>query len=124
MNDILKALGYYALSIAILGTISNLLIAFISMRTRTNSTFVLFRFLALNNALSLYFWNMNHYIQSNFNIDIQNSNIYSCKFGSFVQFASLQTSAWTLVGHLILNNFINKQKSYFSILIIGSDINR
>ena len=97
MVDILQSLGFVSLCIAIFGTIGNFLIAYISVKTRSNSTFVLLRYLAINDALSLYFWNINHFIQSTFDIDIQNSNIYSCKMGSFIQFSSLQTSAWTLV---------------------------
>ena len=38
--------------------------------------FILLRYLAFNDALSLYFWNLSHFIESSFHIDIQNYNLY------------------------------------------------
>ncbi len=98
MTNILQILGYYAFCIAVLGTISNMIIVYVSIQSKkTNSTFILFRYLAMNNTLALYFWNLNHFIYSSFNLDIQNINTYSCKIGNWIQFSSLQSSAWVLV---------------------------
>jgi len=97
MVNILQILGYYELCIAILGTLCNLIIAYVSIKTKGNSTFVLLRYLAVNDALGLLFWNLNHFTTANFNLDLQNSIIYSCKIGSWIQFSSFQTSSWILV---------------------------
>jgi hypothetical protein len=97
MVDALQILGYYALVIAFLGLLGNITIFLVSFKAKSSSMFVLFCFLSLNDALSLYFWNLNHFVYSSFNLDLQNFNIYSCKIGSWIQFSSLQSSAWTLV---------------------------
>ncbi len=128
MIEILKILGYYAVSIAVLGTIGNMIIAYVSIKSKkTNSTFVLFRYLALNDTLTLYFWNMNHFIYSSFNLDIQNFNIYSCKIGNWIQFSSLQSSAWILVNFLFIELFSNQNSSNYKFqikLFQGIDFNR
>ena len=97
MVDALQVLGYYAIAIAFLGLLGNITIFVVSFKAKSNSMFVLFCFLSLNDALCLYFWNLNHFVYSSFNLDLQNFNIYSCKIGSWIQFSSLQSSAWILV---------------------------
>ena len=98
MVDILKIFGHYAMILLVIGTIGNCIIVYVSNKSqKISSTFVLFRYLALNNAFTLYYWNLSHFIHSNFNFDIQNFNIYVCKFGSWIQYSSLQSSAWILV---------------------------
>ena len=97
MIETLKILGYYSFAITIIGTLGNLIILFVSLRTKSNSMFTLLRYLALNDAVSLYFWNLSHFIESSFEIDIQNYNLYLCKFGTWIQYSSLQSSVWTLV---------------------------
>ncbi len=67
------------------------------MRLRKNKTFVFLRFLALTDLVALYFWNINHFTVVILNLDLQNYNIWLCKFGQFYQFSSLQISAWILV---------------------------
>ena len=93
----LTILGYYALGIAFIGLLGNATIFVICFRAKSNSMFVLLCYLAFSDTLCLYFWNLNHFITSSFNIDIQNFNIISCKIGSWIQFSSLQSSAWILV---------------------------
>ena len=104
MTNALQILGYYALAIAFLGLLGNITIFVVSFKSKSNSMFVLFCFLSLNDALSLYFWNLNHFVYSSFNLDLQNFNIYSCKIGSWIQFSSLQSSAWILVNPKKLKN--------------------
>ena len=98
----LQGLGYYSLIITILGTICNILILYICMKSSTKSTLILLRYLSFNDILTLYFWNISHFIESSFLIDIQNYNIYLCKFGSWIQYSSLQSSAWILVNKLLI----------------------
>ena len=111
MENVLKMLGYFALMLTTFGTIGNLIIAYVSFIARSDSTLVLFRYLALNNVLALYFWNINHFTVSNLNLNIQNYSIFSCKFGNWIQFSSLQSSAWLLVTFYFLY-------LYFLILIL------
>ncbi len=108
MISILQGLGFYSFFILILGTIGNLIIAYVSIKsTKASSTFILFRYLAFSDTLCLYFWNLSHFIDSSFSLDIQNYNIYLCKFGSWIQFSSLQSSAWILVWIFIFYNLIS-----------------
>ena len=116
MINILQILGYYAVCIAVLGTIGNMIIVYVSIKAnKSNSTFALFRYLALNDTLALYFWNMNHFIYSSFNLDIQSFNIYSCKIGSWIQFSSLQSSAWILVNSIFSLFPSIKKNNYIKI---------
>ena len=97
MIDILQILGYIALFLAFFGTICNLMIAIVSIKANSNSTMVLLKYLALSDTLSLYFWNLSHFIEAIFHVDIQNYSLFTCKFGSWIQYSSLQSSAWILV---------------------------
>ena len=101
MTDIIQILGYYALTIIILGTIGNALILYVSYRIKQSSVFILFCYLSISDTLSLYFWNLNIFTYSTYNLDLQNYNLYSCKFGNWIQFSALQTSAWILVKIII-----------------------
>ena len=97
MADVLTFLGIYSFVLVILGTLSNVLIMFICFKAKSNSMFPLLGYLAFSDTLSLFFWNLSHFIESSFDIDIQNFNIYLCKFGTWIQYSSLQSSAWILV---------------------------
>ena len=97
MPDALQIIGYYALILAMLGTLANAAIIYVTFRAKSSATFVLLRYLAVCDTLTLFFWNLNFFTKSNLNIDLENYNIYSCKIGNWIQFSSLQASAWTLV---------------------------
>ena len=100
--DILeKILGLYTLLLIVIGTITSLLSIYICFRLRQTSTFVFLAFLSLSDILTLYYWNLTHFINSYTNIDFLNFNYWVCKFGSYFQFTSLQISAWLLVNHKI-----------------------
>ena len=96
MDYVIKAVSVYDLALSIVGPIGNLLVLIVAIRLRQTTTFVFITFLAIADTLTLYFWNLNHFIFTFFGVDIENS-LYSCKFGTFIQFYSLQTSAWILV---------------------------
>jgi hypothetical protein len=96
MDNALIILGYYSLSLTIFGTVFNLIITYISIKSKANS-FCLLRYLALSDTLALYFWNLSHFSEAIFNINLENYSMFSCKFGDWIQFSSLQASAWILV---------------------------
>ena len=103
MFSILDLLGYYAISLPFLGLIGNSIIFLICLKEKYNSMFVLLCFLASSDFLSLIFWNAKHFAYSIFQYDVQSVHIYSCKIGNWIQFSSLQTSAWFLVFFFLLN---------------------
>ena len=96
MVNALDILGWYSLIIIILGTIGNLIIFYVCVKTNKNSTFILLRYLAINDMISLYYWNLNNFTKV-FNLYLESLNLYSCKIGTWIQFSSLQSSAWILV---------------------------
>jgi hypothetical protein len=97
MTNILNILGYYAISLPFFGLIGNSIIFMACLRDKQNSMFVLLCFLSVSDFLSLIFWNVKHFAYSTFQYDIQSINVYSCKIGNWIQFSSLQSSAWILV---------------------------
>jgi hypothetical protein len=55
------------------------------------TSFVYLSFVAITDTLSLFVWNLNHFLGPYFNITIENLNLFNCKFFSFIQFFSLQS---------------------------------
>lgn len=97
MLVVLKILGFYSLLIIILGILSNISTIFFCTKIKENTTFVLIQYFSLNNLIALFFWNLSHFTLTFFDFDLNNSTMFICKFGSWIQFSSLQTSAWILV---------------------------
>ena len=125
MSLILKIISAYELLLIILGTIGNILILIVCLNLR-NSTFILMRFLAVADLISLYFWNLNHFTTAFFGLDLQNFNFYYCKIFEFIQFSSLQISAWILVSlkELVLNIFKQQYLIDINKYFLGAHIIR
>jgi hypothetical protein len=89
----------YNIAIAVLGTISNLLICFICLRKklRKRSTFKLFAFAAITNMLSLYQWNLYQVVLYLFNTDLNSKYLACCLLISYFQHVTFESSAWFLV---------------------------
>lgn len=92
-----KILGVYALVITISGTLLNLFSFFICLRLKKNTTFVFLATFSVANAFCLYWWNLNNFLKEFVHIDLLAVSLWVCKIGNFVQFTSLQISAWHLV---------------------------
>lgn len=101
-------IGAYALFLIIAGTFGNLFTVFIitSTKLKETTTFIFFAFLAVTDALSLYFWNLDHFLVGIFGIDRQNTSAIWCKVDSFIQFVVLQSSAYFLVEFFMIKNII------------------
>ena len=97
MFDTLQIPGYYAIVILILGTASNVIMFYISIRIKHNSIFVLFRYLAFFDTIALYYWNLHYFTLSVLGFDLKSHSMNTCKYGSWIQYSSLQSSAWILV---------------------------
>ena len=109
--SLLQIISFYALSLIVLGTTCNFIIFYVCYNTKRNSIFMLLRYLAIYDTFTLYFWNLNHFTTANFHFNLQNFSLYSCKFGNWIQFASLQSSAWILVWSKI-KSYLNVNKIY------------
>ncbi len=97
-------IAVYAILLCIIGTIGNIFTINVILRTslKNTTTFVFFAYLSLSDMISLYFWNLDHFLTPLFQIDRQNQSIFWCKFDSFLQFTVLQSSAFLLVFYFIL----------------------
>ena len=84
---------FFPLFILIIGVIGNLL-AFLIIVFNKNlnklSTMVYLAFIAFLNTLSLFHWNLDHFLDPNFHVKIVNTGIIACKLLTFIQYSSLQ----------------------------------
>jgi hypothetical protein len=106
LNLFLKILSAYALFLTVVGTFLNSISIFVCIRLRANKSFVFLSFLCVSDTIALYFWNLNHFTSGFFHINLIAINYWLCKFGQFVQFSSMQISAWLLVFIFIRLKFI------------------
>ena len=105
MNDLDLAkiinylIGIYALFILIFGMLGNSLLLLMCLLTnlKKTPTFNFIAFMAGCDFMSLFWWNLDHFLTPFFNIDRQNDGIAWCKFESFIQYSVLEGSAWLLV---------------------------
>ena len=97
MVSIAEVVGVYSMWLIVFGTIGNLITFYVCYQLRSTTTFVFFAFMAITDLVSLYYWNLKNFLTAFYAIDISRLSIYSCRINSFIQFASLYTSAWLLV---------------------------
>jgi len=99
LNIVNKVVGVYSAFLIIVGTLGNLFLLVMCLVTplRTTSTFVFLAIMAFADILSLYGWNLDHFIKPYFGIDRSPSGFFWCRVNTFLQFFSLSSSAWLLV---------------------------
>lgn len=94
-----RLLSYYPLLIIGVGVVGNT-ISFIIFRFhsafKSSSTMVYLSFVAITDTLSLFGWELDHYLNFNHYISIFTENKVLCKVSWFNQYASLQCSALLL----------------------------
>ncbi len=74
---------------------------------------VIFSFICITDTLSLFTWNLDHFLKPNFNIYIETLNEPMCRIFTFLQYTSLQSSA-------ILLSFACIDRYFTVIAIPGS----
>lgn len=118
MSDVfpvlMKIFGIYSLCLTIFGTIFNLASFYVCVRIKKNTTFTILRFLTIVDALSLYFWNLNHFLVPFVKISLLTTNLWLCRIGDFVQYSSLEMSAWLLVSNLLSK--VSSKKRFYDAL--------
>ena len=94
-----KMVATINLCLIIFGTIGNLLTATICLRKRLRkiNTFKFFAFNAILDAVGLYEWNLRQLVLYFFNKDWSLQSLIYCKWNSYIQYVSLEASAWILV---------------------------
>ena len=62
-------------------------------------------FIAILDTLSLFEWNLNHFLSPNFNIELEYLNVFNCKFFIFIQVFSFHCSA-NLLSIMCIDRFV------------------
>jgi hypothetical protein len=91
-----KILSYLPIIIIISGLIGNsmtLIIFRLDKELKNMPTMIYFSFVCITDTLSLFTFNLNHFLLPNFGFILEQVNIGVCKFFQFIQFFSLQSSA-------------------------------
>jgi hypothetical protein len=110
-NIIYMAISYIPLAIIFLGLLGNtssFMIFSFNKELNTFSSIMYLSFIAVIDTIGLFVWNLNHFLQPNFNIYIEKFNLFNCKFFTFLQYFTLQSSGF-------LYTFISIDR-YFSVM--------
>ena len=101
MLSLWQIISAYSLWLIIFGTIGNTITIYVCYQLRKNTTFVFLAFMAWSDLFTTYNWNLSIFISAFFSIEIFGTSMFMCKCGFFVQYSSLEVSAWLLVRILI-----------------------
>lgn len=118
-------LSFIPLVIIGCGLITNTICFFVfrfSDQFKTMSSMVILSFVVILDTLSLFDWNLNHYLQPNFGFSMEYLNLFTCKFVLFIQYFSLQSSAF-LLSFVSIDRFVTIRKipgSIYSRLPFGT----
>jgi hypothetical protein len=110
-NIIYIVISYIPLAIIFLGLLGNTLSFLIfSFNKEMNrySSMIFLSFIAVIDTIGLFIWNLDHFLQPNFNIYIEKVNLFNCKFFTFLQYFTLQSSGF-------LYTFISIDR-YFAVM--------
>jgi hypothetical protein len=94
-----KLIGAFSLFLIIIGTIGNFCGFLVCLRKslRKTPTFVFTAFALVGDIITLYFWNVDHYLYAFHGYQIEELSVELCRFATFFQTFSFQWSAWQLV---------------------------
>jgi hypothetical protein len=93
-----RVIGIYCLLLTVIGSVLNMFCFCICLSLiRRNGTFIFMAFFSLSNLVSLFWWNVVNFFVPFFDFDLKSASTVGCKIGSYLQFSSLQISAWFLV---------------------------
>ncbi len=101
-----KIQGIYALFLTIFGTALNIFSIIICLRIKKNATFMFLAFFSFFNIFTLYWWNLNNFLTVFTDFNLLFWSFWACKIGNYVQFTSLQLTAWFLVKFYQLSIFL------------------
>jgi hypothetical protein len=118
-------ISYISIIIITLGLTCNttaFLIFRFNMKMKKIPSMVILSFVCITDTLSLFTWNINHFVFTNFGFEIENLNIYNCKIFLFMQYFSLQSSG-LLLSMVSIDRYIFVSKlpnSFLSKLPFGT----
>lgn len=102
---IVSFLPLMVISMGVLGNTACFLIFRLSKEFNKIPSMVYLSFIAVFDTLSLFEWNLNHFLRPNFKIEIEFLSLFNCRFFVFIQYFSLQSSA-SLLSIMCVDRFI------------------
>ena len=116
-DPIIGSLCLVALILGVLGNAACLLIFQLNSDMRKTSANIYLSYCCIADIVSLFEWNLDHFMQPFFNEYVENPGLANCRLSVFLQYVSLQSSAWLL-------SFACMDR-YFSVVSIpGSFVSR
>lgn len=119
---ILSHISFLILFFGLFGNTITLLIFRLDDELKNMSSMVILSFCCITDMLSLFTWNLDHWLEPNFNFKIESLNIHTCRFFVFIQYFSLQSSGLLLSFVCIDRYFsvISRPGSFVSKLPFGT----
>ncbi|CAF0968135.1 unnamed protein product [Brachionus calyciflorus] len=120
-----KILSYIPILTIVFGLFGNITCFFIfrfSKKFNKIPSMVFLSFVAIFDTISLFEWNLNHFLVPNFLIALERLNLFSCKIVIFIQIFSLHTSA-NLLSLMCVDRFVSIKSipgSFYSRLPFGT----
>jgi hypothetical protein len=107
-SKIFIAITHVPLLIIAIGFVGNtitFLVFRLSGKFKRNSSMVYLSFVSLTDTLSLFGWNLDHFLRHNTNFVLETTNLATCRLYTFNQYFSLQSSA-LLLSMLCIDRFM------------------
>ncbi|RMZ93892.1 FMRFamide receptor-like [Brachionus plicatilis] len=76
--------------------------------------------MTISDMVSLYWWNINNFLKEFASTDLLSLHMYVCKAGNYLQFTSLQISAWILVVFISFDRFLSIQIKHWKNIYFGT----
>ena len=110
-----KTISYLPILLIIIGIISNLSAFLIFRQMKTISSTVYLSFIVIIDMFTLFTWNLNIFLIPTFNFRIEDLSLFTCRFFSFIQYFSFESSA-LLLSIMSIDRYVSIAKMPGSIL--------
>lgn len=104
-SAIISILPLFVIFIGLFGNLTCFVIFRFSNQFNTIPSMVFLSFLAIFDTISLFEWNLNHFLGSNFGFRLEFLSLFNCKFFVFLQVYSLQVSG-LLLSIMCIDRFV------------------
>ena len=115
-------IAFIIIALALMGNTTCFIIFRFNKKMKSLSSMVILSFVCITDTFSLFTWNLNHYLTPNYGISIEKLNKFNCKFFTFLQYSSLESSGLLLSLVCIDRYFtiISKPGSFVNKLPFGT----
>ena len=84
------------ITLALIGNLSSFLIFRFNKNMKKITSMVYLSFIVIIDIFALFTWNLDIFLKWYFDINIEDLNLFTCRFFSFLQFCSMQSSAFLM----------------------------